>query len=236
MKTYNDPSRPARGGFKRIELIVVVAVVAILGLLAIVAPGRLKENALRSHCRANLTQIYKALSLYAADNHNLLPDCRRDNPAFSGPFWAWDMNTNLTEDLLRRGATREAFYCPANPLMNDNDHWDFWNVHHTPVRIMGYGFLLPGVGIIPQWLWCPGLKGNNNGMPPAQAQLMVDAVISQKGNYAQVVGVLKDRSNHLNGTSPLGGNIAYDDGHAEWKDFKDMQHRFADGTKVVWDY
>ena len=234
MRIDRRSNRSAKGGFKRIELVAVVTAVVVATLL-ILGTGKLKEKALRAHCCANLVQITKALMLYAEDNHGLLPDCSLNNRHFYGPSWPWDMNTNLVEDLMQRGVTRDSFYCPANPGMDDDSHWEFPLVSRTPVRVVGYGFLLYGSREVPPQFWCRDLQGSNE-KTPAKKELGMDATASMGGDYAAVQGILKDRSNHLKGTNPLGGNVSFEDGHTEWRDFKDMQHRFSTGANVIWDF
>ena len=235
MKIDRRSNCSAKGGFKRMDLVAVVGGVVVVAMLAILGLGKLKQNALRAHCRANLAQITTALKLYAEDNHGLFPDCSINNRHFYGVSWPWDMNTNLVDDLMLRGVHRRTFYCPANPGMNDDKHWDFASLARSPDRVLGYGWLLCGSLEVPPAFWCRDLQGGN-GKTPAEKELGMDATASMGGDYAAVQGILKDRSNHLKGTKPLGGNISFEDGHTGWRDFKDMQHRFSTGANVIWDF
>jgi hypothetical protein len=225
--------RSAKNGFNRLELMAVVAAVVVLAILLILGSAVMKEDSVPTRCRANLAQITKAFLLYAQDNHGLLPDCSLRNRHFYGPSWPWDMNTNLVQDLMERGVARQALYCPANPGMNDPSHWDFPNVTSTPNRIVGYGFLLYGSREVPRAFWCRDVQGGD-GQPPSRKELGMDATMSMNGDYTDVRGLLKDRTSHLKGNTPLGGNISFEDGHSEWRDFKDMQQRFSTGANVIW--
>ena len=56
---------------------------------------------------------------------------------------------------------------------------------------------------------------------------MFDATASAAGDFTQIVGALSDRSNHVRGKRPLGGNILFLDQHVAWRDFNEMQRRFG---------
>jgi len=53
-----------------------------------------------------------------------------------------------------------------------------------------------------------------------------------------MVGTYIERSNHLLSKRPLGGNIAFEDTHVEWRKFSAMRHRFQTGPhgEVTWDF
>lgn len=85
----------------------------------------------------------------------------------------------------------------------------------------------------------------------AAAELVADITVSQsKGNRNtdQFSGVYADpknknflwpnglyNCNHMRGGSPAGGNILYQDGHAEWRQFRDMNWVTYDGNnRYAW--
>ena len=43
-----------------------------------------------------------------------------------------------------------------------------------------------------------------------------------------------DRTSHLSGEKPAGGNILFEDGHAAWRPFDKMKHQIV--AQVVWDF
>ncbi len=59
--------------FTLIELLAVIAIIALLAALLLPALGRSKENALRAECVNNLHQWSMALSLYLAENKDVIP-------------------------------------------------------------------------------------------------------------------------------------------------------------------
>ena len=233
MKIPTSFSNLRSGGFNRKELIVVLGVVTVLAVLGVLGIRLGKEHYLRTHCRINLMQIGGALKDFSQANGGLLPDCSAENARFSGAAWPWDISTNLIAELQQRGVTRNSLYCPANPAMNDVSHWEFWRFIHGSIRVISYGTLFNGQGQIPPDFWRKDLSGVGS-TPPSQAELAFDATVSMNGDFARVVGIFTDRSNHMRGKQPSGGNILFEDMHAEWRDFAKMQFRFATIPNAEW--
>ena len=99
--------------------------------------------------------------------------------------------------------------------------------------MLGYVFLLNGCVQVPEDLWRRNILGD--GIRKAsETEYIIDAVGSQDGDYRHIQGKWLDRTSHIKGETPQGGNIAYEDGHAAWRNFKDMQHRIY--SDVVWDF
>jgi Tfp pilus assembly protein PilE len=226
-------SKRRSGGFAIKELIVVLAVVAVLAVLAILAIGSARERSLRANCRNNLMQIGAALKDYTQANSGALPDCSPANPQFFGAAWPWDISTNLVSELMQRGVSRNSFYCPANPAMNDLSHWEFWRFTHSSIRVISYGTLFNGQGQIPAEFWRKDLSGSGS-LPPSQTELGFDATVSMRGDFAHIVGNNTDRSNHTRGSRPKGGNVLFEDMHVEWRGFSQMQRRFSTIPNAAW--
>src|SRR6185437_1914462 len=127
------------GAIRPLDVAAIACVVSVLAFLVVFGAARYQQGAWKARCRANLLQLGTSLQLYAKDNHDLLPDCSPANPRFMGPQWPWDTNTNVVNELVKRGMARDKFYCPANSAMNNDQHWDFWKTDANPVRVIGYG-------------------------------------------------------------------------------------------------
>jgi hypothetical protein len=225
MKCRSAEIRNDVGAIRPLDVAAIVCVVAVLSFLVMFGAGRFKERAMRVNCRGNLLQIAKALQLYSQDNRGLLPDCTPANPLFTGPQWPWDMHTNLVSVLQAKGVTRDALYCPANSEMNDERHWNFWRADPNPVRVIGYPMLFKGIRQVPRNLWRANLIGDGQ-TPPAQSELSFDATACMDDDYLSIKGTWTDRSNHIRGKRPIGGNVLFLDQHVDWRDFSQMQIRF----------
>ena len=75
--------------------------------------------------------------------------------------------------------------------------------------MLGYVFLLSGVRDVPRDLARVNLKGDGTKKPEA-TELTVDATVSQRGDYAHIKGLSMDRSSHMSGGKPIGGNVLFE--------------------------
>lgn len=233
MKTSLPVSRSRLEGFSIKELLVVIAVVVVLAVVAFWGIKAAQEHSLRTQCRNNLMKIGGALKDFSQANGGSLPDCSPDSPQFSGGAWPWDVNTNLVDELMNRGVSRKDFYCPGNPAMNDESHWEFWRFTHGSIRVISYGMLFNGRQQVPPEFWRKDLSGSGS-QPASQTELGFDATVSMRGDFAHIVGIFTDRSNHLRNNQPKGGNVLFEDQHVEWRNFKQMELRFTTIPNAAW--
>jgi hypothetical protein len=107
--------------------------------------------------------------------------------------------------------------------MDTDQHWFFFN---TSYGVTGYLWLLPGTAQVPQYLWRTNILGDGIRFP-SDVEVVADATVSQSGSYVSVQGGLLDRTSHLDSKSPAGGNIVFEDSHAEWRKHSQMHTRFG---------
>jgi prepilin-type N-terminal cleavage/methylation domain-containing protein/prepilin-type processing-associated H-X9-DG protein len=147
-------SRPKRAvrnqradAFTLIELLVVIAVIAILAALLLPALSKAKDQAIRVHCKSNERQQILALTMYAHENKDFLPDD-------TGSHQPWDMKVSDGTYLAAGGAPYKVWYDPGTYLeFGDADWLAFWNNNapefddEAAPRVIGYAQTFYGIGL-----------------------------------------------------------------------------------------
>ena len=222
-------------GFTILELLVVIAVIFILAKLLFPALSRAKEVSRRAACASNLHQIVLGINVYKDDFGGAVPQ------TLGGAGWLWDLpvdTTNLFEQRLN--LKRAMFYCPSNQYQNNDALWNL----SPSTRVTGYYWLMERIG------GAPALTNVVNNIPhyvsgfpdptPSETPLVTDATISTgsttTSSFSNIVGGWSQphRSNHFSAAMPVygnvvslaqpaaGGNVAFCDGHVEWKNLSRM--------------
>jgi prepilin-type processing-associated H-X9-DG protein len=253
MNTINRPGSGRRpelvhSGFTIIELLVIIAIVAVLILLQLPVLARVSAQSRAAQCSSNLKQFALVVHIYGHEYREQLPPV-------GGGFWAWDLPVSAIDPLTRYGASRDIFYCPANPDQNADGLWNFFFTY----RILGYVTTFPSVAsltatnmnasLVPQQI----VTGPGASPPPPASKrvLLADVTMSQAGQglpiqpawtFTSIPGGYTapgwpgHRTSHLNNRLPSGGNVAMLDGHVEWRPFANMVPRtdVNNGTPVFW--
>jgi len=256
--------------FTLIELLVVIAIIALLMAILMPALQRVREQARQRSCGSQVRQHALAFLMYGDDNVGKLP--LPDIPG--GWLWDLDVDvvnfmlqTGMTKKLFYCPSNRS-----MHPNM---DHfWTFRAQEVSPKKltgdfiVSGYCYILEiqkGRGQRPKIandptnskIWLSTTREKR----PAQRELTVDATLCAwdqrsdafpNGNFGMVAGgtlgqvQLYDTTSHLKSDAqPAGGNIAFLDGHVDWRGFRPdwdssttdadvLKHRYGTNRRFWW--
>lgn len=239
---------------KRDFMVLIVCTIFLIFTIGSVGK-RGREQARRMVCASNIKTQLSALMLFAEENEGGFPS--------TGGFWPWDFEYHRANQILRCMGVdvqkpsveedipvQDVFYCPSNfpQIIARNIYWHFAvdSANERGYRLAGYVFMWPAT-----WNSHGGApilgSGNKRWVKtiyvdePAETELVVDAIMSQNGNFGKItVGGMPvfgffDSSSHLKtAREPAGGNIGFVDGHVQWRLFDEMEIRYQAGPYWWW--
>jgi len=199
-----------RHGFTLIELLVVIAIIAILAAMLFPVLSRVREAARDTKCRNNLTQLAKALTMYANDYGGVMPD------------WTGLYTEGYGNEGKAKSGTVQAYLkeprcviCPSDRRQGMGEKYTFsYSMNAYMMGLTGYDY----------WEIVSGPCGRGEGMPidafpdPARTVTWVDEVNEGDGtggldfyiNDAAYVW-----TDHVTNRHMGHGNVAFLDGHVE---------------------
>ncbi len=236
--------RSSPGAFTSIELLVVIAVLALLAAILLPALARVKEKEIRVICVKNEKQLYTSLHIYWDDNGEKLPD---PNAGGNWP-WDVSASTT-TVMLNNGCTKKTFYCPSTAPRFTDQQNWEaansLWNFGGSHFNITGYSFTFGASAsrLDPQYQNLSLLTESHTSTSspqiffdsPGTRELIADVILSTGntlpaasrddfttifGGFTQNGSAYPHLSAHLGRDPvPAGGNIAYKDGHVQWKKF-----------------
>ncbi len=105
------PKHKGKPGFTLIELLVVIAIIAILAAMLLPALASAKFRSRITSCTSNLRQWTIVVNNYAIDNQDNLPTGNTGG----GGYFAWDVGTNMADQLIPYQLTVPLWFDPVRP-------------------------------------------------------------------------------------------------------------------------
>jgi prepilin-type N-terminal cleavage/methylation domain-containing protein/prepilin-type processing-associated H-X9-DG protein len=256
-----------KGGFTLIELLVVIAIIAVLMGVLMPSLNKAREQARRQTCGSRVRQHALALNMYGNENSTKLPlpntaGAWLQDVAVNTVHYM--LATGMTREMFYCESNKN--HQKYNDLfwMYNNKSWDKAKQRFTQESgfvVSGYCFILqttqnsrPAIvryasdNLKKEWV-----KSTMTSRP-SDREVVVDSIMGAPDaskkygrEFAEVHGGIWSESGVSDGTShmarggiPAGGNVAYMDGHVDWRAFNpDINNnravpRYGDNPGFFW--
>lgn len=244
-------------GFTLVELLVVIAIIALLMGVLLPALQKARTQAKKIVCANNLKQINIGLNIFANENGGQLPlkgpvnwpwDMSYSTTDFISKINAGkDMKSTFYCPAYPAKNANIALYWQFTQYLACNvksgDVPEPTDNRDQHFRVTSYAYIIDSKPAFPyppigtpkkKWLRTTSEK------QPSTTEIIADATLSTAGDgntasfdSISVGGIhgrcpyIFDRTNHLKGNRPEGGNIMFLDGHTQWRNFSEMQVRWC---------
>ena len=216
MKRFTHVSKRS---FTLIELLVVIAIIAILAAMLLPALAKAREKARTASCMSNLKQLGLGTMMYTDDNKEMYP-----------PTPAWGM---YMDKLLPFITDKKVYACPSHTKMMPSScsgggcsnaganaaypdlgygYNDYYNSYPDPATYVG----LAGLSLA-------------RVTKPSSTVWMLDLRCHEAALNSIVTLTIGERVSHN-----FGGNIAFGDGHVQWRKWNGLQMAGGNYTEFAY--
>ena len=248
MNSYRKPFAISgdfrRRGFTLIELLVVITIVIVLAVIVVAITGKVRQNAAKIADMQNLRSLSTAAMAAGSDSGGRLPLFHGNSYA---PYWVVGRAT-----LESYGIFKENCYIPRKGVVGGAPNYDWWfkvgSDSQVPIHYVYFandksspwwtgGSLVKPIeaeyrGSIP---FETIIEDSNKAFPKSFSDdawytVLWASMISEYPGR-DPIAPLVDRNDE-----PLGLNVIYLDGSAEWRDAKTTKVRYthSSGLKLMW--
>lgn len=230
--------------FTLIELLVVIAIIAILASMLLPALNKARERGRRAKCMSNLKQMATASLTYETDFRFFPIQSSANRGASRGNYREKKQTTDTMTQLIRsylggeldstgnlptqtkgnNAKIPKVLLCPS-ANRKDMNNWG----QYAYAQYGGSALNLPingeRMGRVQQKMAAFTAKNGNQRLPNYSLALWADRCNWQSGGNNGG----PDETNHLPGSTPMGGNVVSVDGACRWIPFLVYDNQDAEG-------